>query len=64
MHQSNNPKWTFANFEINLKDLSPEVREKAILIGNDLINLENYTEKEAIEAAIIRAEEWFYNSEG
>jgi uncharacterized protein YdaT len=57
-------KWTFENFEADLQDLTPEVKEKALEIAHDLMEKGGYSEKEALEEAIKEAEEWFLNSQG
>jgi hypothetical protein len=62
MHSSQN--WTFDDFDADLKDLSPEAREKAIEIANKLMKESGYTEEKAIKEGIKKAEEWFYDLEG
>lgn len=57
-------KWTFERVGANLKDLNPKVRDKAIEIARHLIEDEGYTEGEAIQKAIQKAEEWFLNTQG
>lgn len=54
-------KWTFENFGADLKDLNPQVREKALEIANCLMEEEGYTEGKAIKEAIKEAEEWYLN---
>ncbi len=56
--------WTFENFNVELDSLNPQVKSKAIEIARNLINQENYSEKEAIHEGIKKAEEWFYDLEG
>jgi uncharacterized protein YdaT len=54
----------FEDFKTDLDFLSPPVGKKALEIARQLMLKENYTEKEAIAQAIIKAEEWFYDLEG
>lgn len=56
--------WTFEGFKSDLNSLNPTVKEKAIIIANELMKEGKYSEKEAITEAIKRAEEWFYDREG
>lgn len=56
--------WTFEDFETDLKDLSPKVRIKALEIANKLKKKEKYSKDKAIKEAIVKAQEWFYDSEG
>jgi uncharacterized protein YdaT len=60
----NSEKPSFDAFQENLQQLNPQVREKAVEIAQKLIKEENYKEKAAVEEAISRAEEWFYDLEG
>jgi len=62
MENKENP--SFEAFQEKLQQLNPQVREKAIAIAKRLIKQENYKEKDAVEEAISRAEEWFYDLEG
>jgi uncharacterized protein YdaT len=62
MKNSENP--SFDAFQEKLQRLNPRVREKAVAIAEELIKQENYTIKDAVEEAISRAEEWFYDLEG
>ena len=62
MENSETP--TFKAFEQQLQQLNPQVREKAIDIAKTLIDQKEYEEKQAVEEAIRRAEEWFYDLEG
>ncbi len=57
-------EWTFDDFKTDLDALSPEIREKALKIAQQLVKEKNYTGKAAIAEAIIKAEEWFYDLEG
>ncbi|EIJ39327.1 hypothetical protein JoomaDRAFT_2342 [Galbibacter orientalis DSM 19592] len=54
----------FEDFKTDLDSLNPLVRKKALEIAKQLVLKKNYTEKEAITKAIIKAEEWFYDLEG
>lgn len=56
--------WMFEDFNIELDALNKVVREKALTIAKELVEKENLTPKDAIEKAIIRAEEWFYDLGG
>ena len=56
-------KWTFENFEADLNDLNPKIRDKALEIANRLMEEKEYSEEEAIEEAITEAEEWFLDSQ-
>lgn len=56
--------WTFEDFETDLKDLSQKVRIKALEIANELNKKEHYSKEKAIKEAIVKAQEWFYDSEG
>jgi len=57
-------EWTFEDFETDLKDLAPKVRIKALEIANKLKKKENYYKDRAIKEAIVKAQEWFYDTEG
>ncbi len=56
--------WIFENFKPALDSLTPQVRNKAIEIAHQLMEQGGISEEKAIQQAIVRAEEWFYNSEG
>lgn len=56
--------WTFENFKADLDNLTPEVREKAQEIAKKLLKKGDISEDKAIKEGILRAEEWFYDSEG
>jgi len=60
----NNENPSFEAFQEKLQRLNPQVREKAVAIAKELIKQENYKEQDAVEEAIRRAEEWFYDLEG
>ncbi len=54
----------FENIELELKDLRPAVREKALEILNAMPNESGMDQKSAIKKAIEQAENWFLDSEG
>lgn len=54
----------FENIELELKDLRPAVREKALEILNTMPNETGMDQKSAIKKAIEQAENWFIDSEG
>ncbi len=56
--------WTFENFKGTLKDLTPEVRKRALKIANKLMEKGGLSEEEAVKKGIVEAQEWFYDSEG
>jgi uncharacterized protein YdaT len=56
--------WMFEDFTIELKDLIPTVREKALEITKELVEKKRISAEEAIQKAILRAGEWFYDLEG
>lgn len=56
--------WTKENYPIEMKDLSPELREKAIELGNMLIKDSGMEEGEAVAIAISQAEEWATTQQG
>ncbi|GFE71505.1 DUF2188 domain-containing protein [Chroococcus sp. FPU101] len=49
--------WSYTDYPISLKNLTPEVRSKAIDIANALLN-EGYDEGRSIAIATAQAEEW------
>jgi uncharacterized protein YdaT len=57
-------KWTFENYGTDLKNLNPQVREKALKIASRLMEEGDYTEGEAIKQAIKEAQEWFLDKQG
>ncbi len=57
-------KWTSENFPLEMSDLEPHVREKAIEIANQLKKEGQVKELSVVEEAIKRAQEWFLNMEG
>ena len=56
--------WTFEDFHIELKDLVPEVKDKALEIARRLAKEKDYPKEKAIAEGIKEAEEWFLNSQG
>jgi len=54
----------FENIELQLKDLRPAVREKALEILNAMPAETKSDQKSAIKKAIEQAENWFMDSEG
>ncbi len=56
--------WMFEDFKTDLDGLNPKVREKALEIAKKLVEKKNLPAKEALQGAITRAEEWFYDIEG
>ena len=54
----------FEDFKTDLDGLNPKVREKALEIAKELVEKKDLPAKEALQEAIIRAEEWFYDIEG
>ncbi len=57
-------EWTFEDFKTDLDNLTPQVRAKALQIATELMKEGNISEKKALDQAIMRAEEWLYDSEG
>lgn len=55
---------TFENFKPQLENLTPQAREKALEIAEQLMQKGEISQDRAITEAIVRAEEWFYNPEG
>lgn len=56
--------WTFENFNAQLETLTPEVRKRALEIAKNLMKKGGVSEDKAIKEGIMRAEEWFLDSEG
>lgn len=56
--------WTLENFPLEMQDLKPQVREKAIEIANRMKQQRTVNELAIVEQAIKEAEEWFINMEG
>ena len=59
-----NMDWMFQDFRTDLDGLNPKVREKALEIAKELVEKKDLPAKEALQQAIMRAEEWFYDIEG
>lgn len=51
-------------FELELRELEPKVRKKALEIAHKLMLEKKYSEEKAIEAGIKQAEKWFIDLEG
>lgn len=56
--------WTLENFPLEMQDLKPIIREKAIEIANKLKQERTVNELAIVEEAIKQAEECFLNLEG
>lgn len=54
----------FKEFETDLKDLKPKVREKALELAAGLVQKEGYDKGRALNEAITEAEAWFLDLEG
>lgn len=50
--------WTETRYPASMKNLPPEVREKAIEIANALLVEAGYDEGKAIRIAVAKAKEW------
>ena len=61
---SSKVNWTFEGFHVKLDELEDSIRNKALDIATRLMETGKYTERDAIEEGIARAEEWFYDLEG
>lgn len=57
-------KEIFNEFEVELKELKPEVREKALEIAAQLLMNKDNKRMDAMKEGIRQAEEWFMNLEG
>lgn len=57
-------KEVFKEFEADLKDIRPEIREKALEIAAMLLMNNDYNRQDAIKEGIRLAEEWFLDLEG
>jgi uncharacterized protein YdaT len=57
-------KWTSENFPMEMGELEPHVKEKAIEIANQLKTEGHVKELSIVDEAIKRAQEWFLNMEG
>ncbi len=57
--------WTFDNFPTELKELEPQVREKAIeILNSPKEQFEKVDDLQLIKLAIKEAQEWFLDMEG
>ncbi|WP_197052688.1 hypothetical protein [Psychroserpens sp. Hel_I_66] len=56
--------WMFEDFKTDLDGLNPKVREKALEIAKELVEKKDLPAKDALQEAITKAEEWFYDLEG
>ncbi|KKN28272.1 hypothetical protein LCGC14_0856040 [marine sediment metagenome] len=61
---SRKANWTFEGFYVKLDELEDSIKNKALDIAAGFMETGKYTERDAIEEAIVRAEEWFYDLEG
>lgn len=57
-------EWTENNYPIEMNELEPRVRNKAIEIANKLKNERSVRELSVVDEAIRLAQEWFINEEG
>ena len=57
-------EWSSDNYPIEMSDLGPRVREKAIEIANQLRRERIIRELSIVDEAIRQAQEWFLNKEG
>ncbi len=55
--------WTKNDYPASMKNLEPEVRDKAIEIANSLVTEEHYDDGKAIPIAIDKAREYVENHE-
>ncbi|WP_286181225.1 hypothetical protein [Bacillus sp. ISL-37] len=55
--------WTKNDYPSSMKNLDPDVREKAIEIANALVEEEHYDDGKAIPIAIDKAREFVENHE-
>jgi len=53
-----------SELDMELKELEPKVREKAMEIARILMMKKKYAEKEAIREGIKQAKSWFMDLEG
>jgi uncharacterized protein YdaT len=61
MERMKNMPWTKNDYPVSMKNLDPNVREKAIEIANALITEEHYEDGKAIPIAIDKAKEYVAN---
>lgn len=55
--------WTSESYPVSMKNLEPRIRDKAIEIGNALLD-EGMEEGRAIRIAIAKAKEWGTHQSG
>lgn len=53
--------WNKTDYPVSMKNLDPEVRDKAIEIANALVTEEHYDDGKAIPIAIDKAKEYVEN---
>lgn len=54
----------FEDLDLELKDLSPEVRSKAVELFEEMMKENSIDRKLALKKAIEKAENWFMDAEG
>lgn len=54
----------FNEFDPELKELKPKVKEKALEIADKLLIEKSLSKEEALKEGIKQAEEWFFDLEG
>lgn len=57
-------KWTSKNYPLEMEELEPRVKEKAIEIANRLKQEGEVKELSIVDQAIKQAKEWFLEMEG
>lgn len=57
-------KEIFDEFEPELKELKPTVKEKALEIAGKLLTEKSISRADALKEGIKQAEEWFFDLEG
>lgn len=57
-------KWTLEQYPLEMEELEPKTREKAIEIANRLKSEGNVKELSIVEEAIRQAKEWYLEMEG
>lgn len=62
--KSRNMKWTSKNYPLEMEELEPRVKEKAIEIANRLKQEGEVKELSIVDQAIKQAKEWFLEMEG
>ena len=61
MERKDKMPWTRNDYPASMKNLDPDVREKAIEIANALVQEEHYEDGKAIPIAIDKAREYVKN---